>query len=77
MSIYEGKIKVVGDDKICFPVHPRTLEALSTGGYDPYPHLPGQGAIEVISFSEWQARRNRRFREQQRAYYKGLASEKR
>ena len=77
MSIYEGKIKVVGADKLCFPVHPRTLEPLSTGGYDPYPHLPGQGAIEVISFSEWQSRRNRQLDAEQRAYNQRFVAETR
>lgn len=75
MSIYQGKIKVVGADRMCFPVDPKTLEALSTESYDPYPHLQGQGAREIISYSEWQLRRNRQFQEQQRAYYKRLASE--
>lgn len=58
MSIYEGKIKVVGADRMCFPVDPKTLEALATECFDPYPNLQGQGAKEIISYSEWLRRRN-------------------
>lgn len=35
-SLYTGKIKVVGEDLMCFPINPETLEATSCGCYDPY-----------------------------------------
>lgn len=60
MSYYEGKIKVVGEDKMCFPVDPVTLEPLATSCYDPYPLSPRNmdGAVEIIGVDEWSIRRN-------------------
>lgn len=60
MSYYEGKIKVVGEDKMCFAVHPVTLEPLGTSSYDPYPLSPRNmdGAVETIGVGEWSVRRN-------------------
>lgn len=60
MRYYEGKIKVVGDDKMCFPVDPITLEPLGTSSYDPYPLSPMNmdGAVEIISVDELTTRRN-------------------
>jgi len=52
---YSGKIKVVCPDKMCFPVDPQTLDALSTGCYDPYPYQE-EDALEVISVGVWNAR---------------------
>ena len=53
MSRYKGKIKVVNLDKLCFPADPTTLEALSTGVYDSHPYENNEGAMEIISVSEW------------------------
>jgi len=60
MSYYKGKIKVVGEDKMCFPVDPITLEPLATSSYDPYPLSPRNmdGAVEIISVDELTSRRN-------------------
>lgn len=60
MSLYEGKIKVVGEDKMCFAVDPITLEPLATSSYDPYPLSSRNmdGAVEIISTGEWNTRRN-------------------
>lgn len=35
-SYYEGKIKVVGIDLMCFRVNPDTLEPEGTSHYDPW-----------------------------------------
>lgn len=60
MSYYEGKIKVVGTDKMCFPADPNTLEALSTGCYDAYVYSdPEVGPIETISHGEWLTRKDK------------------
>ena len=54
MTIYEGKIMVVCEDKSCFPVDPKTLEATHVSIYDPYWYLPQEnGPIETISFFDW------------------------
>ena len=51
---YKGKIKVVGEDMMCFPVHAATLEPLSCGCYDPYAWSdPDPEAIETIGTMEW------------------------
>jgi hypothetical protein len=53
MGYYTGKIKVVGDDKMCFPVDPETLEATATGGYDPWAWSdPDPDPVETISYGE-------------------------
>ena len=57
---YKDKIKVVCITGQVFPVNPKTLEATSTGTYEP----PGTDhsepeALEVISWGEWSKRRNK------------------
>jgi hypothetical protein len=55
---YKGKIKVVCESLDCFPVDPKTLEALSTGCYDPCAISdPDPEPVETISASEWNRRR--------------------
>ena len=62
---YQGKIKVVCLDKMCFPVNPVTLEATSCGCYDPYAWSdPDPEPLETISVDEWNARSNKLWREQ-------------
>lgn len=58
MSLYEGKIKVVGEDKMCFWVDPITLEPFGVSSYEPHPFLNSAGAAEIISTGEWNTRRN-------------------
>lgn len=58
MSYYEGKIKVVGEDKMCFWVDPITLEPFGVSSYEPHPFLNSAGAAEIISTGEWDTRRN-------------------
>jgi len=58
MSRYDGRIKVVCTDWMCFPVSPKTLEALATSCYDPWAFNPDQTPIETISYSEWLRRKN-------------------
>lgn len=58
MSYYEGKIKVVGEDKMCFWVDPITLEPFSVSSYEPHPFLNSAGAVEIISVDELTTRRN-------------------
>lgn len=53
---YAGRIKVVTADNLCFAVDPKTLQALGCSTYDPYPYLPGEGAVEIISTAEWHRR---------------------
>lgn len=56
---YSGKIKVVGDDKMCFPCDPTTLNATACSTYDPYVWIdPDIEPIETISHSEWLRRKN-------------------
>lgn len=54
---YRGKIKVVGCDRLCFPVNPKTLEADNCGCYDPYPYDDDE-PIEIIGVDEWNIRCN-------------------
>lgn len=69
---YKGKIKVVGIDLMCFPVDPETLEATSTGCYDPWAWTaPDPEPIETIGCNEWSVRRNKIWDKQMRDYYKG------
>ena len=57
MSYYTSRIKVVGEDKMCFPVNARTLEAESCGSYDPHAWCdPDPGPLETIGVAEWQMR---------------------
>ena len=63
---YKGKIKVVGEDLLCFPVNPITLEAESCGCFDSYAFTaPDPEPDETIHFTEWWSRiaaRQRRLR---------------
>ena len=57
-SYYEGKIKVVGIDLMCFRVNPHTLEPEGPSHYDPWAWTdPEVGPIETIDILEWQIRR--------------------
>lgn len=56
---YDGRIKVVTEDRKSFPVCPRTLDALGVAYFDPYPGL--DGAVEMIHLSEWALRLNRKW----------------
>lgn len=54
---YEGKIKVVREDLVCFAVDSKTLEAVGGSEYDPWAWShPEPGAIETISVGEWNRR---------------------
>ncbi|MDX9695406.1 MAG: hypothetical protein RBT49_06410 [Bacteroidales bacterium] len=63
MSRYEGKIKVVCSDKMCFPIDPKTLEAVGCSFYDPWGNQYSDGAIEIISHGEWCNRLNKKWDE--------------
>ena len=57
MSYYTSRIKVVGEDKMCFPVNARTLEAESCGSYDPHAWCdPDPAPLETLDVAEWQRR---------------------
>ncbi|QWL64891.1 hypothetical protein [Aeromonas jandaei] len=52
-GIYKDKIKVVADDKMCFPVDPKTLEPVTSSIYDPYAWSdPDPEPLETITISE-------------------------
>ncbi len=58
MSRYAGKIKVVGDDRMCFPADPKTLDPLGVSFYDAYAISdPEHCPVETISAGEWNRRR--------------------
>jgi hypothetical protein len=58
MSYWQGRIKVVGNDMICFPAHPQTLEPLACGTYDPHAWSdPDPEPVETITINEWQLRK--------------------
>ena len=60
VSRYPGKIKVVGEDLLCFPADPKTLDPLGSGCFDQWAWTdPEPGPIETICLAEWQTRRNR------------------
>jgi hypothetical protein len=72
MSYYAGKIKVVCADLMCFPVNPETLEATSTGCYDPWAWTdPDKDPVETISHGEWCLRLNKKWDRQLRDRYTG------
>ena len=51
---YAGKVKVVGEDLMCFPVRPSDLEPLACSCYDPYAWSdPDPEPVETISLEEW------------------------
>jgi hypothetical protein len=57
---YSGKIKVICNDLMCFPVNPTTLEPLSCESYDAYAITdPDSEPVETISHSEWCKRRDK------------------
>jgi hypothetical protein len=65
VSRYEGKIKVVGVDLMCWPVNPATLEATACSTYDPYAWCdPEREPIETISHDEWTRRLNRKWKKE-------------
>lgn len=58
-GFYAGKIKVVGEDLMCFSVRPGDLEPLSCASYDPYAWSdPDLEPVETIGVGEWNRRRN-------------------
>lgn len=60
---YVGKVKVVGDDLMCFPARPGTFEPLACGCYDPYARSdPDPEPVETISIGEWYLRRDAQWR---------------
>ena len=55
---YKDRIKVVGPDRMCFPAHPGTLEALACGCYDAHALSdPDPEPLETIGLDEWNRRR--------------------
>lgn len=60
---YTGKIKVVTEDLMCFPVRPDTLEPLACSCYDPWAWThPDPEPLKTITADEWQRRRSDRQR---------------
>ena len=56
---YAGKIKVVCENLMCFPSHPKTLEALGSSCYDPWAWSdPDPEPVETISIAEWYRRKH-------------------
>lgn len=67
MGRYAGRIKVVGNDYMCFPVDLFTLEALAQSCYDPYAWVdPDPEPTETICLAEWSQRRQAIFQQQMR-----------
>ena len=67
---WQGKIKVVCVDGTVFPVDPRTLEATSTGLFEPDGNHSEPTALEVISHAEWSLRLNQKWdRDLNREFY--------
>ena len=57
MGYYKGKIKVIANDLMCFPVDPKTLEASGASCYDAYAYDdPDTEPVETISVAEWERR---------------------
>ena len=60
---YVGKVKVVGNDLMCFPARVSDLEPLACGCYDPYAWSDkAPEPWETIGIGEWQRRRNEQWR---------------
>jgi len=60
-SRYDGKIKVVGADLMCFPVSPTTLEASGCSCFDLWAITdPDPTPIETIDVNEWNFRLNKK-----------------
>jgi hypothetical protein len=56
---YVGKIKVVGEDMMCFAARQGDLQPLSCSTYDPHAWSdPDPEPVETISIGEWQRRRS-------------------
>ena len=54
MGYYAGKVKVVGDDLLCFAADAKTLQPLSCSTYDACARTdPDPEPVETISVSEW------------------------
>lgn len=68
MGYYAGKIKVIGEDLMCFAVNAKTLDPQSCSCYDPFAWSdPDPEAIETIGIGEWQ---NRRIERWHKAHYR-------
>lgn len=64
---YVGKVKVVGENMMCFPARPGDLEPLACSSYDPCAWSdPDQEPVETISVGEWQKRRYDMWRKSRR-----------
>lgn len=60
-GLYKDKIKVVCDDKMCFPVDPKTLKPITSSIYDPYAWSdPDPEPLETITISELYRRQDAR-----------------
>lgn len=60
-GLYKDKIKVVCDDKMCFPVDPKTLKPVTSSIYDPYAWSdPDPEPLETITISELYRRQDAR-----------------
>lgn len=71
---YAGKVKVVGEDLMCFPVRPGDFEPLACGCYDPYAWSdPDPEPMETIGIGEWRRRRNEQWHKAYNANVTGLA----
>ena len=58
MGYYEGKIRVVGTDRMCFPVDAKTLAPLACSTYDAHAFSdPDPEPVETISVGQWLNRR--------------------
>ena len=67
---YKGKIKVVGENLMCFPADPVTLDALACSTYDPWAISdPDPMPTETISCGEWNKRLADRREQERRDYY--------
>lgn len=55
MSDYGGKVKVVNEDRMCFPADPVTLEPLRCSVYDAWAWNEPD-AHEIISAADWSRR---------------------
>lgn len=68
-NYYEGKIKVVGADFMCFPADMETLEPLACACYNPFAWSdPDPAPVETISVGEWNKRLNKMNPDQRTTY---------
>lgn len=60
------RIRVVGEDRMCFDIDAETLEPLGVSRYDPWALSdPLPGYTETIHINEWSVRRNQQWRKEQ------------